>query len=216
MTDVDWTHVLLVRHGEVAEEHKDTFYGSADVPLSEAGEIASPLLAAKIVERHDPPDGVWCSPLTRTLAVAEPLAAIAGLEVVADPGLLELNRGSWTHLSHTDLEQQSPGAIAAYLADPETSNAPDGETESAFSARVHATFDKAVAAHPGEHLVVVAHGHVIRVIMRRLMGWDVATSMRNFMPYHAIVEMRGKGDGSGELIAAPEGITPQALRFSER
>ena len=66
MTDTDWTHVLLVRHGEVAAEHQDTFYGSAEVALSENGEIGSPLLAAKIVEKYDQPDAVWSSPLSRT------------------------------------------------------------------------------------------------------------------------------------------------------
>ena len=85
------------------------------MPLSEEGEIASPLLAAKLVERYDPPDAVWSSPLSRTLAVAEPLAAIAGLEVEVEAAFAELDRGSWTHKSHVDLEREFPGAIAAYL-----------------------------------------------------------------------------------------------------
>ncbi|MDG2147918.1 MAG: histidine phosphatase family protein [Planctomycetota bacterium] len=216
MTDTDWTHVLLVRHGEVAAEHQDTFYGSAEVALSEDGEIGSPLLAAKIVEKYDQPDAVWSSPLSRTLALAEPLAAIAGLEVEIEPGLLELDRGSWTHLSHTQLEEQSPGAIAAYLEDPETGNAPGGETESAFSKRVYEAFDRAVATNPGELIVIVAHGHVIRVLMMRAKGWDVATSFKHFVPYHSIVEMRAQPGGPSEVIAAPEGSQPRALRFTQR
>jgi broad specificity phosphatase PhoE len=213
MSDTDWTHVLLVRHGEVEEQHRHTFYGGAEVPLSEAGEIASPLLAAKLVERYDPPDHIWCSPLSRTLAVAEPLAAIAGLEVQVDPGLLELDRGSWTHMTHQALEQQSPGAIAAYLADPENKNAPDGEKESVFTARVFAAFDKAVTAADGENLVVVTHGHVIRVLMRRYLDWDVPTSLENFIPYHGVVELRARPDGSGEIVDHPEGGKPLALQF---
>lgn len=216
MTDTDWTHVLLVRHGEVAAEHQDTFYGSADVALSEGGEIGSPLLAAKIVEKHDQPDAVWASPLSRTLALAEPLAAIAGLEVQVEPGFLELDRGSWTHLSHTQLEEQSPGAIATYLADPETGNAPDGESESGFSKRVYEAFDRAVAANPGELIVIVAHGHVIRVIMKRAQGWDVTTSFKHFVPYHGIVDMRAQPGGISKVIAAPEGSQPRALRFVQR
>jgi probable phosphoglycerate mutase len=216
MTDADWTHVLLIRHGEVAAEHRDTFYGGAEVALSEEGEIGSPLVAAKIVERYEPPDAVWSSPLSRTLAVAEPLAAIAGLEVQLEPGFLELDRGSWTHLSHTQLEQESPGAIAAYLADPETGNASDGERESAFMVRVHAAFDRAVAASPAERVVIVAHGHVIRVIMMRALGWDVATSFNHFVPYHSVVEMRARPGGISEVLAAPEGTRPRALQFIDR
>lgn len=216
MTDTDWTHVLLIRHGEVAEEHKDTFYGGAEVALSEDGEIGSPLLAAKLVERYDPPDAIWSSPLSRTLAVAEPLAAIAGLEVILEPAFLELDRGSWTHLTHTQIEQQWPGAIAAYLADPENNNAPGGERESVFAARVHAAFDRAVAANPTERVVIVAHGHVIRVIMMRAMGWDVATSFQKFVPYHGVVEMRARPGGISEVIEAPEGVAPRALQFIRR
>jgi len=216
MSDTDWTHVLLVRHGEVEEQHRHTFYGGAEVPLSEAGEIASPLLAAKLVERFDPPDHIWCSPLSRTLAVAEPLAAIAGLEVQVDPDLSELSRGSWTHMTHEALEQQSPGAIAAYLADPENNNAPDGEKESVFAARVFAAFDKAVASAAGENLVVVSHGHVIRVLMRRSLGWDLPTSLENFVPYHGVVEMRARSDGTSEILDRPDGVKPLALQFVDR
>ena len=213
MSDSETT-VILVRHGEVAEEHKGTFYGCADVPLSEEGEIGSPLLAAKIVE-DEPPDAIYCSPLERTMAVAEPLAAVAGLDIVQDPDFRELDRGSWVHLSHEQLEQQSPGAIKRYLDDPENGNAPDGEKESVFTARVWGALDRVLAAHPGERVVVVTHGHVIRVCMRRVLGWDVATSFQHFMPYHALVEMRLRADGSGEVVRAPDGHMPLALRYGQ-
>jgi broad specificity phosphatase PhoE len=206
------THVRLVRHGEVAAEHQGTYYGGAEVPLSEHGEAESRRLAQHLAT-HDPPQALFSSPLRRALAVAEPLAAATGLTLQIDAGFRELHRGCWTHLTHGQLEARWPGAIAAYLADPETCNAPDGESESAFSARVWSALDRAVAQHAGQRLVIVTHGHVIRVAMRRVLGWSVTTSLEHFVPYHAIVELALQPDGSGELLAGPETYVPLALRY---
>jgi probable phosphoglycerate mutase len=205
------THVCLVRHGEVEACHKGTFYGGAEVPLSEAGALASTRLAQELA-REAAPQAVFSSSLSRTLALAEPLAAAAAVPLHVDDGFRELDRGGWTHKTHAEIEAEHPGAIAAYLDDPETGNAPDGEPESAFAARVWAALDRAVAAHPQGRILIVTHGHVIRVAMKRVLSWDVRTSLGQFVPYHARVELHLSADGSGELLRAPEGHEPLAFQ----
>jgi len=209
------THVRLVRHGEVAAEHQGTYYGGAEVPLSAHGEAESLRLAQRLAAT-DPPDAVYSSPLRRALAVAEPLAGALALPVLVDDDLRELHRGCWTHLTHAQLEARWPGAIAAYLADPETGNAPDGERESEFSARVWGALDRAVAAHAGQRLLIVTHGHVIRVAMRRVLGWSVTASLEQFVPYHAVVELALRPDGGGELLAGPEAYLALKERYGCR
>ncbi|MCB9898696.1 MAG: histidine phosphatase family protein [Planctomycetes bacterium] len=201
----------LVRHGEVAAEHRGRFYGCADVPLSEAGQAASVALAARLAEQ--PWDVIASSPLRRALAVAEPVAAALGrpLRVVAD--LRELDRGRWTHLHKDDLERDHPGAIARYLADPEGGAAPGGETESQLCARVFAAVDALVAETDGGRLLLVAHGHVIRVLMRRVTGWDAPASLLRFVPYHAQVDLVLRRDGSGRLLGDPDVELPEALHL---
>jgi broad specificity phosphatase PhoE len=209
MTD---TPVLLVRHGEVADAHKGTFYGGAEVPLSADGEIASLTLARELAARRPAPAVVVSSPLSRARAVADPLAGQVGTTTWIEPGLKELDRGHWTHLHHDQVEAENPGAIARYLADPDAGAAPGGETEALFSARVWSTLDAVVNRAAGRPTVVVSHGHVIRVILRRLLQWDAVHSLRHFVPYHAVVQTTLRPDGSGELHGTPESVLPEALR----
>ncbi|GJM21352.1 MAG: alpha-ribazole phosphatase [Planctomycetota bacterium] len=203
------TRVRLVRHGEVAAAHHGKFYGGADVPLSEEGARLSVELAERLA--LDRPDLVLSSPLARARAVADPLAARCELSVRVEPDLRELDRGSWTHLSTAEVEARSPGAVAAYCADPEAGAAPGGEPESALCARVWPVFDTLAAEFPGASVVAVAHGHVIRSVLRRLKGWSAPRSLELFVPYHAVVELLLRPDGSGEVVHLPAGELPEAL-----
>ncbi len=206
--------LTLVRHGEVAAAHHGTFYGGADVPLSEAGLAASLALADELLART--PDVVVTSPLVRARVLAERLAERAGCPIDIDPRLAELDRGDWTHRHRADIERSAPGAIARYIADPERHHAPGGESESTLSARVWAALDDAAERHAGRHVVAVCHGHVIRVAMRRVTGVDAAPSLESFVPYHGIVEAVWIRGGGGEIVAAPPAEIPEALRPPRR
>jgi broad specificity phosphatase PhoE len=202
--------VRLVRHGEVEAVHKGTLYGGAEVPLSAAGLAASQQLALTLA-RDDPPELIMSSPLSRARAVAEPLAAALGTDCLIDERFAELDRGDWTHLHRDELEARDPGAIARYLADPDGGAAPGGETESAFSARVWEATDQLVTRAAGRSVVLVSHGHVIRVILRRVLDWDAIESLQHFVPYHAVVRTTLASDGSGQLHSSPESVLPEAL-----
>ena len=210
--NADRTPVLLVRHGEVDHAHHGTFYGGAEVPLSQAGSEASLVLAGRLAERTPRPAVVATSPLSRARAVADPLAERLGITPLVENGLRELDRGDWTHMHHDALEAATPGAIGRYLEDPEAGAAPGGERESEFTARVWSTIDGIVTLAAGRPTVIVCHGHVIRAAMRRLMGWDGPSSLAHFVPYHAVVETELGTDGRGELIHAPDTALPEALR----
>jgi broad specificity phosphatase PhoE len=204
------THVRFVRHGEVAEKHRGTFYGGAEADLSEHGHAESLRLAATLAV--DVPDRVLTSPLTRARILAEELARLAGRQAEIVHAFRELDRGDWTHKQRTDIEQDSPGAIERYMADPEGAAAPGGETEDELCDRVYSALDLAVAHAPGGRLVVVSHAHVIRVVMRRLLDWSATESLHRFVPYHAVVEMELWSDGTGQLVGEVTGELPEALR----
>ena len=196
-----------IRHGRVRGVYS---IGDAEAELSEAGLAASLGLARELAAWR--PQRVVTSPLRRAWVLAEALAGHCGLDLHVDPAFVELDRGAWTHRHHRDVEAESPGAIARYKADPEGGNGPGGERESEICARVWGAVDALVAATPGQRVVVVTHGHVIRVVMRRLLGWGASESLDRFMPYHARVETRLTPDGRGEVLRHPEPRAPEALR----
>jgi len=201
-------HLRLVRHGPVAAPHQGCLYGSSDVPLSEEGRAASLALAERLA--LDPPDAVWTSPLQRAAFLAQHLAARSGARLVLQPGLRELDRGAWTGLRKDELERRQPGALAAYVADPEGHAAPGGERESEICARVGAVLEELVAREDGRRVVLVAHAHVLRVLLRRLLGWDGPTSLQRFVPLLGVVEAR-VGPGGGEVLSLPGPLSRDGL-----
>lgn len=202
------THVRFIRHAEVAQAHRGTFYGGADVELSEAGARESRRLAATLAA--DPPRTIYSSPLSRARLLADALAGHCDAPVIEEPDLVELDRGAWTHKTLSQVEQRWPGAVARYIADPEEGHSEQGERESELCARVWGAIDRIVEAEPGERVVVVAHAHVLRVFMRRLLGWSAADSLQRFVPTLGIVEA-SLHPGGGELISAPEQVGQNLL-----
>lgn len=194
-------HLRLVRHAEVTSEHRGRLYGGSDVPLSPEGLAASRAFAPQLAVA--PLDAVVSSPLQRALLLAQDVAARAGVPLLVDPGFRELDRGRWTGLSQSELEACSPGALARYTADPERCGAPGGERESQLSARVWAALQRIAAERPGQRLLLVAHAHVLRVIMARLAGWTPAESMQHFLPKLGVIDARLDGECGGELLEVP-------------
>jgi len=198
-----------VRHGQVAAPHQGCLYGASDVPLSEEGRQASIELAARL--SADPPDAVWSSPLQRAAFLAQHLSALSGARLQLHAGLRELDRGAWTGLHKDELERRQPGALAACVADPEGHAAPGGERESELCARVWAALDELAVREDGRRVVVVAHAHVLRATLRRLLGWDGPSSTRRFVPLLGVIEARLQPDGTGEILALPASLTQDAL-----
>lgn len=86
------SRLLVVRHGHTPWNNV-RFLGRADIPLDEVGRAQATTIADLL--HHEPVDRVFCSPLRRAVATAEPLARRLGLEVVVHPELSELDCGSW-------------------------------------------------------------------------------------------------------------------------
>ncbi|MHC5209455.1 MAG: histidine phosphatase family protein [Planctomycetota bacterium] len=199
----------LVRHGEVAVPHRATFYGQRDVPLSPEGHRASLALAPRLAA--DAPDLVLSSPLQRARLLAEAVAASCGAPLEIEPSFQELDRGAWAGRKKVDIEAEAPGSFAAYMADPEGSAAPGGEKDSELCARVWTALTPHLVAHGGGRLLLVAHAHVIRVIMARVACWSPAESLRHFVPPHGVADLEVAADGTGVVIAAPEPLSQDAI-----
>jgi broad specificity phosphatase PhoE len=207
----DLTRLTLVRHGEVAAPHRGTLYGQLDVPLSPKGLETSLRFAEELAQGA--PDCVYSSPLSRALVLARATALRSGAELVIEPSFAELDRGRWTGLARDAIEAGTPGALAAYVADPENAGAPGGERESALSARVWLALHALVARQAGRHVLLVAHAHVLRVIMARVAAWSPAESMQHFLPLLGVAELEVRRSGLWRIASKPASLDQaQVLR----
>ena len=159
------TTVLLARHGETDWNRDGIWQGHGDPPLNDLGRKQAAALAATLAA--DQIDALYSSDLRRASETAAVVAAACGLEVVLDPGLREMDVGSWTGLGIAEASRRL-----------ERSETPDGETREAFDARVVAALHRVASAHSYGRIVVVAHGGVARALQRHVLG-DALTLLGN-------------------------------------
>jgi probable phosphoglycerate mutase len=151
------TTILLARHGETDWNRSGIFQGHADPPLNDAGRAQARELAERLTEVDV--DVVYASDLRRAFETAEIVAAAKGLPVVAEPGLREVDVGSWSGLTRAQIEKRFPAAVRH-----------DGETEAAHRERVVDTVTRIARAHPGESVLLVSHGGSLRALRRHALG----------------------------------------------
>ncbi len=145
------TTILLARHGETDWNLEGRWQGWADPPLNETGHAQAKALANQL--RATDFDAVYSSDLQRAFQTAEIVAEPHGARVVADAGLREIDVGSWSGLTHAELQARFPNG-----------DRPDGETRDEHAARVLAAVERIARAHPGERILLVTHGGTMRAL----------------------------------------------------
>jgi probable phosphoglycerate mutase len=157
--------LLLVRHGETEWSASGQHTSFTDLPLTRRGEEQAKSLAPLL------------SPRTFALALASPLgralrtAELAGLtEVVTDPDLHEWDYGAYEGVTTVDIHRTRPdwflwtdGVAPGPAAHPGESPADVGRRADRVLARVE-------AALPDGDVILVAHGHFLRVLTARRLG----------------------------------------------
>ncbi|MFF2195973.1 histidine phosphatase family protein [Streptomyces sp. NPDC058157] len=161
------SELLLVRHGETAWSANGRHTGLTDVPLTARGADEALSLAPWFRDRH--PALVLTSPLSRAVATAE----LAGLtDGVPEPDLHEWDYGGYEGITTAEIRRTRPDWSLW------TDGVPPGDAEhpGESAAQVGARADRVLAraaevlrADKGD-VVLVAHGHFLRVLTARYLG----------------------------------------------
>jgi len=150
--------LLWVRHGEPERIASGTGV-PADPALTPRGRDQAERLATWL--SLEPVDVVLSSPQRRAVETAEPIARAHGLDVQVMKGLIEYDAQSDSYIPMEELRATNdPHLTAMYEGRWEEFGA---ESTATFRARVAATLDEIVGAHPGRRVVAVCHGGVINV-----------------------------------------------------
>ena len=154
------TGLFLVRHGQSTWNAESRWQGQADPPLSELGERQARAGAERLAADGGV-DAIWTSDLVRAHRTAELVGAQLGLPVRVDGRLRERDAGEWTGLTRGEIEERSPGALAARRAPP------GFEQDGPLLARVTEALADIVATG-ATRVLVVTHGGVVRTVERDL------------------------------------------------
>ena len=159
------TRLLLARHGETDWNRIGRWQGHADEPLNNEGLRQAAVLAKQLV--GDGVAAVYSSDLRRASETAKVVGDRLGLPVFEDPGLREIDVGSWSGLTRAEVSEQYPEGFARWLGG---DIGHDGETREQLTERVVAAVERIAAAHDGETVLVVTHGGAIRALRRHAAG----------------------------------------------
>jgi broad specificity phosphatase PhoE len=151
--------IVLLRHGETAWTIDGRHTGRTDVPLTEVGRHQAKLAGQRL--RGHEWAAVLSSPLQRARETAE-LAGLGGAALCDD--LVEWDYGADEGRRTADIRRERPGW--SLFVD----GVPGGETLADVSRRADRVIER-VRDLDGD-AVLVAHGHVLRVLGARWVGLD--------------------------------------------
>ena len=160
------TTIVLVRHGETDWNRDNRFQGHANPPLNDAGREQAHALAEEL--RSERFAALYTSPLRRAAETAAILGAELGLSPVENASLMEVDVGSWSGLTRTEVEARSPDGFARWLE--YGYGWEDGETYDELGERVVAGLSSIGANHPNDAVVAVTHGGPIRSALAAAEG----------------------------------------------
>jgi len=157
--------LLLARHGETEWNRTGRWQGQADPPLNQVGRRQAAELAEHLAGNGV--DAIYTSDLRRASETARVVGERMRLDVVEDPGLREIDVGSWSGLTHAEVQARHPEGFARWLAG-EIGH--DGETREQLTVRVVGAIARIGLSHEAGTVLVVTHGGAIRALRRHATG----------------------------------------------
>jgi broad specificity phosphatase PhoE len=160
--------VYLIRHGETEWSLSGQHTGITDIPLTENGRRSAKRLKPVLAKES------FALVLTSPLQRAQKTCELAGLGERADieRDLVEWNYGEFEGLTSREIREQAPGWLLF------NDGCPGGETPEQVGDRA----DRIIARARGEqgNVVLFAHGHLLRVLAARWLGFP-ASAGRHFL-----------------------------------
>ena len=180
------SRLWLIRHGETEWSAAGRHTGRTDIALTACGECQSELLRRRLTNHEFAL--VLASPLRR----AKDTCRIAGFgdRLLVDDDLSEWDYGDYEGRTGTEIRVANP-VWTIWSA-----GVPGGETAEAVRARTDRVIARALAA-PGD-VALFAHGHLLRVLTARWLGFAAAAG-RFFALGTASVSILGY-DGEQRVI----------------
>lgn len=162
------TRIIAVRHGETAWNVDTRIQGQLDIGLNDRGlwqaERVGQALADESIDR------IYSSDLQRAHTTAQAIARQtsnpAAREVQLHTGLRERGFGTFEGETWADIAEKWPDESRRWKQRDPHFAPPGGETPTQLLARVQATVNDIASRHPGEHIVLVAHGGVMDMLYR--------------------------------------------------
>ena len=167
------TRILAIRHGETAWNVDTRLQGHLDIPLNDVGLRQAQHLAQALAQR-DPIDAIYASDLSRAHITAQTIAQAVSLSVNTHVGLRERHFGAFQGRTFAEVEVELPEHAWHWRKrTPDWVPPEGGESLHTLHERILNTVNEVAARHPGQQIVMVAHGGVLDILYRAATRLDL-------------------------------------------
>ncbi|MBI3399634.1 MAG: histidine phosphatase family protein [Deltaproteobacteria bacterium] len=170
------TRLYLIRHGQVMNHHEFRYNGHFDVDITDIGVLQMENIAAFLSK--EPITAVYSSDLQRATKGAEIIGGTLGLKPVKVHAFRELHLGRWEGLTREEGAAQFPEEADFRFRDLANTRIKGGENLHDLKNRVVPALKGTLTKHAGEHIALIAHGGVNRVILCDAMGLPMGNFFR--------------------------------------
>lgn len=118
-------------------------------------------------------DGVYVSPMRRTVATAKPLCDAIGQEMQLRDGLKEMSFGIWEGHPPEWVKQHHLDDYVRWMTEPSWNSPTQGETAVQVASRALPVIAEIEAKFTQGNVLVVSHKTTIRIMLCRLLGIDL-------------------------------------------
>jgi len=160
------TIFYLVRHGVTSHTGRRLSGRMPDIDLTDAGRTEAEGAATSLAKVRL--KSIYSSPIDRCTQTARIIAKRHSLPVRTRKDLSEVDYGSWTNKSLKSVARTKLWSSVQRW--PGGTRFPDGESFAEIQTRGVAVLEDLRNRHPKDHVCVVSHGDVIRLVMAHYMG----------------------------------------------
>lgn len=189
------TRILAIRHGETAWNRDTRIQGHTDIDLNAHGRWQAGRLAQALQE--EPIAAFYASDLSRARETAEAVARHHGARVQTLHGLRERSFGRFEGQTWAELEARFPVEALAWRKRVPDFAPPGGESLLQLHDRVVSTVEQLASRHPGQQVLLVAHGGVLDILYRAATRLELQAPRSWELPNTAI----------NRLLWSPEGLS---------
>ena len=186
--------IYFLRHGETTASRTGVFCGSLDPELTPEGHQMAEDFAAAY--KSLPWAAVFCSPLRRAAATAEPLCRATGIQMQFKDGLREIAYGQWEGKTPEEVNREFHDSFVRWSANPGWNAPTGGERGIDVARRSASVIQELEESCDSGSVLVVSHKATIRIMLCFLLSIDVGRFRdRIDMPVASvsIVEMTAQG-----------------------
>lgn len=166
------TTIYLVRHGETEANRQFRFQGCTDLPLTADGLAQAERLAEALAEI--PFDYAYSSPLPRAWNTAKIVNRPHGVPLLPDPALLEVCGGLFEGQKMEVVQREWPEALRIWNEEYWRFVGPGMEEGVAAKyEQLQRALRRMAKNHPGQTLLLSAHGCIQRAFNCIIQGWPM-------------------------------------------